>query len=1060
MTIHRPALSAGIIIGFSLLGPAIVAQDSVQPELSIEPGLSARRMNTDARRITATREAGRSSVGNAAIGRLSIPGDRSGLNKVLGLKSFEVNAEIEGMAARTTIKHVFENDTDSVLEGVFTFPLPESAAVDRFAMTIHGESDYMEGTLVENKQAHNIYNSIVYGSEINRDPGVLEWIGANTFRATIFPIESHRTKTIIVSYLQPLQLSVQDGYEQLSYRFPLSNARDLPPALRMKLSATLFGLHRDAEIGASLNPTLTRDKDNNAVLTSEAAGDAPLDKDWIVTVDPPARAANSHGLIVQAHRPDVKNDGRFALTVTPDCGTETAQSLDAIIMVNTSARRTSAEFEKMRAFVKATLLGLTARDRFAVVPFDITARPMPGGLLAVNDENIQKACDYLKAIQTMGATDIAGAFQTVRSTYENAVQRHVSLVYIGDSEATFGRLDQGILQKSIDEVLKSMNAEMYPVLTRSASGPDAINLRERLNQQMQNFCGANVIDLSGCNPDVAGRDLAARLGTPMLRYARLKVSLEDGSEPELISPVGEGLYLQQATSFFGTYSKSGPATVVLTGRCKGKEFRQQWSIELPEKEEANAAVTKLWAHSRITYAQAHPGERGTESALKLALEHHVLSKLTAFLVLENEEMYRQFQVQHNKAVPDEKELRARFMAGSGDADDVSAAVEKTDDEAGTTIGVRLTTGLKLCSPMLTTVQVGGVDVEVSLQSAKVKAYQTRRSWPLLRLEQVQVRLGISRLLAAERGLPFEPETVYPELWLKALEKTPEQLLSTFNPDADDSIWQIVQTQPITTQPSVKPSWASALNDVKIFDEAEALVNPDKLSTVTFSADGTQMQLNSHLFAHLLFNRLMGNSSAVTFDPRPWMNEIRRVIITRRSTVYPLTGISSERLAAAYNFLSQVALVEGQGKLAGELSTRAIDAMKSDAARHTLRSAYLARGLAAELHCDYKTASESFQKMLEKSSAPLIKTGKELTYQSLISTMSLAGNTDGAIAVMERWRADEGQRSPLTLDLAKAYLNGGRTNDAIRAISSDADFDVNIGKHFEKPEDFLTLLIGK
>jgi predicted Zn-dependent protease len=99
-------------------------------------------------------------------------------------------------------------------------------------------------------------------------------------------------------------------------------------------------------------------------------------------------------------------------------------------------------------------------------------------------------------------------------------------------------------------------------------------------------------------------------------------------------------------------------------------------------------------------------------------------------------------------------------------------------------------------------------------------------------------------------------------------------------------------------------------------------------------------------------------------------------------------------------------------------------------------------------------------MLEKSSAPLIKTGKELTYQSLISTMSLAGNTDGAIAVMERWRADEGQRSPLTLDLAKAYLNGGRTNDAIRAISSDADFDVNIGKHFEKPEDFLTLLIGK
>jgi Ca-activated chloride channel family protein len=1045
-------------MGLSLLAPQSKAQDNPQ-EITIERGLTARRMNDDSNRIAFHNQRGHSAVGAAAVGRLSVPGDRSGLNKVLGLKALEVNAEIEGMTARTTITHVFENDTDSVLEGVFTFPLPEDAAVDRFAMTIHGETDLMEGSLVSNEQAHGIYNNIVYGSQINRDPGVLELMGANTFRATIFPIEARRTKTIVVSYLQPLQLSVQEGYEQLTYRFPLSNAKDLPRASRMKVSATLHGLHRDAEVGASLNPTLTRDAKGNVILTSAANGDAALDQDWIVTIDPPARTLNSSGLIVQAHRPDSKENGTFAMTVAPSLAAETTQSLDAIFMINTSARRTSAEYEKMISFIKGTLSAMSSRDRFAIVPFDIFARPMPDGLLAVNDENIKKACDYLGRIQPMGACDIAGAFDKVRSTFENNLQRHVSLIYIGDTKSTYDRLDPALVQPAIDATLKAMNAEMFPVLSCATNTAATMAERSRMIEQLQDFCGGNVIDLGAApNPAQAGTELASKLGMPMLRYAKLQVHSEDGSEPSLLSPPGGGLYINQGTPFFGTYSTPGSTKVVLTGRYKNEPFRQEWTIDLPEKEEANAAIEKLWAKSRIAFTQAHIDDIKVEAPRPIALKYHVLSKETAFLVLESEDMYREFSVKHSNAVPNEQELHAKFLAGSSDSG-ISMAPAQEAENADTQISVRLIRDLKLCSPLLTTTQVGGIDVELSLNSARVKQYQTSRHWPLLRLEQIQVRLGISRLLAAERGLPFEPETVYPEMWLKSLQQTPAEMLTTFSPDADETIWKTVESQPAKVE-GVKPSWASALNDVKIFDEAEALVNPEKMSSITFSADGSRMQIDSHLLAHHIFTCLIGQPKAVTFDSRPWMNEIRRVVITRSNVVYSLSDIPADKLSAAFNFLAQVALVEGQSKLAGQLAQRAIDTLKPESAKHTFRSACLTQGIAAELRCDYVVAAANFQKMVEKSLTPLVKSGKQLTYESLINTMSLAGNFDGTIAVMERWRAEEGQRTPLTIELGKAYLNGGRTEDAIRAASSDCDFDVNIGKHYPKPEGFLELLIGK
>jgi hypothetical protein len=84
----------------------------------------------------------------------------------------------------------------------------------------------------------------------------------------------------------------------------------------------------------------------------------------------------------------------------------------------------------------------------------------------------------------------------------------------------------------------------------------------------------------------------------------------------------------------------------------------------------------------------------------------------------------------------------------------------------------------------------------------------------------------------------------------------------------------------------------------------------------------------------------------------------------------------------------------------------------------------------------------------------VSTGHALTYSSLITTMAMAGNTDGVIAVLEKWSLQE-PRSVTILDrLGEAYLYSHRRDDAIRAFSSAAEFLTGAADGVATPDGFL------
>jgi len=94
-------------------------------------------------------------INDAEAGTLMFQSDIAGQYIEAPLVATDVKMDITGPVIRTTLSQTFENRSDQWVEGIYVFPLPENAAVDRLRMIIGGR--LIEGQIKEKVQAKKIY---------------------------------------------------------------------------------------------------------------------------------------------------------------------------------------------------------------------------------------------------------------------------------------------------------------------------------------------------------------------------------------------------------------------------------------------------------------------------------------------------------------------------------------------------------------------------------------------------------------------------------------------------------------------------------------------------------------------------------------------------------------------------------------------------------------------------------------------------------------------------------------------------------------------------------------
>ncbi|MGC4069364.1 MAG: VIT domain-containing protein [Polyangiaceae bacterium] len=91
--------------------------------------------------------------------RAKKPGETLERATAVRLARHRVNVRIVGAIARTEIEEVFTNESKDVLEGIFRFPLPSDAQIERLALEVDGR--LVEGAFTERERASAIWRGSI-----------------------------------------------------------------------------------------------------------------------------------------------------------------------------------------------------------------------------------------------------------------------------------------------------------------------------------------------------------------------------------------------------------------------------------------------------------------------------------------------------------------------------------------------------------------------------------------------------------------------------------------------------------------------------------------------------------------------------------------------------------------------------------------------------------------------------------------------------------------------------------------------------------------------------------
>lgn len=158
----------------------------------------------------------------AQIPIIEIPDKKGGFennNKVI-LQKLNIETKITGGISTNVITMVFKNNSNRLMEGRLTFPLPEGVNVSGYALDINGK--LRNAVPVEKEKAKEVFETI---QKRNVDPGILEKVEGNNFRTRIYPINANGgERTVQISY--NYELKKQGSNYQ--YFLPLNYSTQIP----------------------------------------------------------------------------------------------------------------------------------------------------------------------------------------------------------------------------------------------------------------------------------------------------------------------------------------------------------------------------------------------------------------------------------------------------------------------------------------------------------------------------------------------------------------------------------------------------------------------------------------------------------------------------------------------------------------------------------------------------------------------------------------------------------------------------------------------------------------
>lgn len=559
-----------------------------------------------------------------------------GRNEPLTIGYHRVNVEIRDQIARTTIEESFVNHTNSRLEGVFHFPLPQDASISGFGMWIGNE--LVEADVVEKQRAREIYETIL---RERRDPGLLEWTSGNLFKARVFPIEPHSEKRVKITYTQVLPLRGN----KYRYNYGLrSDLLTMKPLRELALNVTVNSALPLKGISCTTHPARTQLTANSGTVEYAVQEYSPTrDFEVVCEVD----NKQSEVVVVPHRRGD---DGYFLVQLTPPGAEGNWQReilpegtpLNLVLLCDTSGSMDSEKRRQQNEVVATILAALSPRDRFQLAVTDVRTDWASAEPLEPTAENIKAARDYLEQRISLGWTNLDVAYEAAFRIAKPGTQ----VIYIGDGIVTAGdRNPQSFVKRLAKLVTDTFEKkpENKPALHAITVG----NINDLTVLRGIAANGGSVRSVAGeQTPQLVATELLNELSQPGLRdlqveFRGVKVA---ALYPERLPNIPAGT--QQI--MVGRYLPEGrqqSGEIVVTGKRGNETVRYAARVNFADAETGNSFIPRLWGRGHLEHLLA----QGTSAAIReqiiaLSEEFHIITPYTSLLVLESDADRERFGV--------------------------------------------------------------------------------------------------------------------------------------------------------------------------------------------------------------------------------------------------------------------------------------------------------------------------------------------------------------------------------------------------------------------------------
>ncbi len=565
------------------------------------------------------------------------------------LKHTDVKADISGFISRVTVTQQFENPFKEKIEAVYTFPLPQNAAVDDMTMLV-GERT-IKGKILPREEAQAVYEAAKSGGKV---ASLLDQERPNIFTQSVANILPGEKIKIVISYVEVLNYD-EGAYE---FVFPMvvgpryvpgtptgeskgngasSDTDRVPDASRItpRLAEMRSGhdisleVNLDAglivdDVSSKTHPIDVQRPDNRSARLKLKDSETIPNKDFILRYDIAGKAVQD-ALLTHA-----SDKGRFFTLILQPPERVTAEDVtpkELVFVLDTSGSMSGFPIEKAKETMRLALDNLYPSDTFNLITFSgdthiLFPQPVPA-----TKQNLNKAQAFLESRSGGGGTEMMTAIKAALAPSDD--QSHIRIVcfmtdgYVGND------------MEIISEIQKHQNARVFSFGIGNGANRFLLDKMAEVGRGEVEY--VTLVE----DGSAAARRFHERIRNPLLT----DISIDWNG-----LPVAD-VYPQRIPDLFGAkpviltgrFSNSGRATIRLKGKMAGSDFVREIPVEFPETMASHDVLAPLWARARIDslmgqdYLGAQQGSMQAglkETITQLGIEYRLMTQFTSFVAVE------------------------------------------------------------------------------------------------------------------------------------------------------------------------------------------------------------------------------------------------------------------------------------------------------------------------------------------------------------------------------------------------------------------------------------------